>query len=119
MQTDVLFYRARNEDLSGIKTLFALYPEEVHIITATVSPILEGGTLGIGKKPAQINRLEDLAGRPVAAWGGSIVTAQVIRLQSEVNFTVAEVADFKSAKDALDSGQVAAIIMIGCQRRRI
>ena len=115
VQTDVLFYRARNEDLSGIKTLFALYPEEVHIITATVSPILEGGTLGIGKKPAQINRLEDLAGRPVAAWGGSIVTAQVIRLQSEVNFTVAEVADFKSAKAALDSGQVAAIIMIGGQ----
>jgi TRAP-type uncharacterized transport system substrate-binding protein len=115
VQTDVLFYRARNEDLGGIKTLFALYPEEVHVITATVSPIQEGGTMGFGKKPAQFNTVNDLAGRSVAAWGGSIVTAQVIRLQSEINFTVAEVADFKTAKAALDAGQVAAIVMVGGQ----
>lgn len=115
VQTDVLFYRARNEDLSGVKTLFALYPEEVHVITAAVSPIQEGGTLGIGKKPVQFNTVNDLQGRAVAAWGGSIVTAQVIRLQSEINFTVAEVADFKAAKAALDSGQVAAIVMVGGQ----
>jgi TRAP-type uncharacterized transport system substrate-binding protein len=115
VQTDVLFFRARNEDLGGVKTLFALYPEEVHVITATVSPITEGGTLGIGKKPAVFNTVNDLQGRAVAAWGGSIVTAQVIRLQSEVNFTVMEVADFKSAKAALDAGQVAAIVMVGGQ----
>lgn len=115
VQTDVLFFRARNEDLSGVKTLFSLYPEEVHVITASVSPIQEGGTLGIGKKPIQLNRVEDLAGRNVAAWGGSIVTAQVIRLQSEINFGVTEVADFKAAKAALDAGQVAAIIMVGGQ----
>ena len=115
VQTDVLFFRARNEDLSNVKTLFALYPEEVHVITMAVSPIMEGGTVGFGKKPAQINRVEDLAGRSVAAWGGSIVTAQVIRLQSEINFTVSEVADFKSAKAALETGQVAAIVMVGGQ----
>jgi TRAP-type uncharacterized transport system substrate-binding protein len=115
VQTDVLFFRARNEDLSGVKTLFALFPEEVHIITASVSPILEGGTIGFGKKPAQFNKVEDLAGRAVAAWGGSIVTAQVIRLQSEINFTVTEVADFKAAKAALDAGTVAAIVMVGGQ----
>ena len=115
VQTDVLFYRARNEDLGGIKTLFALYPEEVHVITAAVSPILEGGTIGFGKKPAVFNTVNDLQGRAVAAWGGSIVTAQVIRLQSEINFTVTEVADFKAAKVALDAGQVAAIVMVGGQ----
>lgn len=115
VQTDVLFFRARNEDLSNVKTLFALHPEEVHVITMSTSPILEGGTLGIGKKPAQFNSVNDLSGRAVAAWGGSIITAQVIRLQSEINFTVAEVADFKSAKAALESGQVAAIVMVGGQ----
>ena len=115
VQTDVLFFRARNEDLGGIKTLFALYPEEVHVITPTISPILEGGTLGMGKKPAQFNTVNDLNGRAVAAWGGSIVTAQVIRLQSEITFTVTEVADFKAAKALLDSGQVAAIVMVGGQ----
>jgi len=115
VQTDVLFFRARNEDLSGVKTLFSLYPEEVHVITPTVSPIMEGGTLGIGKKPVQLNSVNDLAGRAVAAWGGSIVTAQVIRLQSEISLTVVEVADFKAAKAALDAGQVAAIVMVGGQ----
>jgi TRAP-type uncharacterized transport system substrate-binding protein len=115
VQTDVLFFRARNEDLGGIKTLFALYPEEVHVIAPTVSPLQEGGTMGFGKKSVQFNTVNDLAGRSVAAWGGSIVTAQVIRLQSEINFTVAEVADFKAAKAALDAGQVAAIVMVGGQ----
>lgn len=115
VQTDVLFFRARNEDLGGIKTLFSLYPEEVHVITAVTSPILEGGTLGIGKKPIQLNTVSDLQHRAVAAWGGSIVTAQVIRLQSEVSFTVTEVTDFKAAKAALDAGQVAAIVMVGGQ----
>lgn len=115
VQTDVLFFRARNEDLGGVKTLFALYPEEVHVITATVSPILEGGTIGFGKKPAVFNTINDLQGRAVAAWGGSIVTAQVIRLQSEISFNVTEVADFKAAKAALDAGQVAAIVMVGGQ----
>lgn len=115
VQTDVLFHRARNEDLGNVKTLFALHPEEVHVITPTVSPIKTGGVAGIGAKSAQINSVSDLAGRAVAAWGGSVVTAQVIRLQSEVNFTVAEVADFKAAKAALDKGDVAAIVMVGGQ----
>jgi len=118
VQTDVLFYRARNEDLGSIKTLFSMYPEEVHVITSAVSPIKTSGALGlgiIGSKPLQFNTVNDLAGQSVAAWGGSIVTAQVIRLQSEVAFTVVEVADFKAAKAALDAGKVAAIVMVGGQ----
>lgn len=115
VQTDVLFYRARNEDLGGVKTLFSLYPEEVHVIAPTVSPIKEGGVMGVGAKPVQFNTVNDLAGRTIAAWGGTIVTAQVIRLQAEVNFQIAEVPDFKAAKAALDAGQVAAIFMVGGQ----
>lgn len=113
VQTDVLFYRARNEDLGGVKTLFSMYPEEVHVIAPAVSNIKEGGMMGLGAKPVLFSNVSDLAGRPVAAWGGSVVTAQVIRLQAEINFTIVEVNDFKSAKAALDAGQVAAIIMVG------
>lgn len=118
VQTDVLFYRARNEDLSSVKTLFTLYPEEVHVIAPTVSPIKTAGALGfgiIGAKPLQFNSVNDLAGQSVAAWGGSIVTAQVIRLQSEINFKVVEVPDYKAAMAALNAGQVAAVIMVGGQ----
>lgn len=115
VQTDVLFHRARNEDLSNVKTLFALHPEEVHVVTRTESVIKEGGVAGIGSKPILLTDISSLAGRPVAAWGGSFITAQVIRLQTEIAFTVVEVADFKAAREALDNGKVAAILMVGGQ----
>lgn len=114
-QTDALFHSARNADLSGIKTLFSLYPEEVHVITTSVGKIMEGGTLGFGATPMRLSSVSDLTGRTVAAWGGSVITGQVIRLQSEINFKLVEVADFKAARAALDAGQVAAIIMVGGQ----
>lgn len=113
VQTDVLFYRARTEDLTGVKTLFALHPEEVHVVTLTTSKIQEGGVVGIGSKPIQLNTVSDLTGRKVVSWGGSYVTAQVIRLQAELNFNIEQVADFKAAKAALDSGAAAAIVMVG------
>jgi TRAP-type uncharacterized transport system substrate-binding protein len=116
VQTDVLFHRSRNEDLSNIKTLFSLHPEEVHIIARTDSQIKEGGYgLGIGAKTVQMNDITSLGGRKVAAWGGSFVTAQVIRLQTEIPFSVVEVADFKTAKAGLDAGEFAAIMMVGGQ----
>ncbi len=115
VQTDVLFYRARTEDLSNVKTLFSLHPEEVHIIGLTNSVIKEGGVAGIGSKPVNFNSVADLVGRSVAAWGGSVITAQVLRLQAEIGFSVVEVDGFKAAKTALDNGSVAAIVMVGGQ----
>lgn len=115
VQTDVLFYRARNEDLSNIKTLFALHPEEVHVITTKQSAIKEGGYAGFGAKAVQLTDITSLGNRKVAAYGGSYITAQVIRLQTEIPFNVEEFANFKTAKEALDSGAVAAIIMVGGQ----
>lgn len=115
VQTDALFYRARNEDLSGIKTLFSLYPEEVHIITPMVSPIKHGGVAGFGAKPIAINYLDDLANRAIVSYGGSVTTAQLIRLQSEVPYNILEVASFKEARALIDSGDAAALLMVGGQ----
>lgn len=115
VQTDVLFYRARNEDLSNVKTLFSLHPEEVHVLTTSVSKLTSGGIAGFGAKPLQFSTVSDLTGHVVAAWGGSVVTAQVIRLQSEINFRVREVGSFKEANDLLLKGEVAAILMVGGQ----
>jgi TRAP-type uncharacterized transport system substrate-binding protein len=116
VQTDVLFMRARNEDLSGIKTLFSLYPEEVHVFAPAVSPLKDAGNMvGMGKKPLQFNTVADLRGQRVAAWGGSIVTAQLIRIQGELQFEITEVKDFAAAKAAADAGEVAAVIMVGGQ----
>ena len=49
VQVDVLHFRARNEDLSRIKALFALHPEEIHLVTTTATR-KEGQTMGMGGK---------------------------------------------------------------------
>ncbi len=112
-QTDVLFYRARTEDLKNVKTLLALHPEEVHLVAPSVSKAKEGGVMGIGGKTLVINTINDLSGRPVGAVGGSVTTAQVIRLQSEINFTVVQFDNTKDLMAALVAGTVQAALMVG------
>lgn len=112
-QVDVLFYRARTEDLSKIKTLVSLFPEEVHVVALTNSNIKEGGTLGFGAKQLTFNTVNDLANRTVVAVGGSYITAQVIRLQSEIPFNVVEVNKNEDALAALNAGTAQAAIFVG------
>lgn len=116
VQTDVLFMRARSEDLSGIKTLFSLYPEEVHVYAPTVSKVMDKGNMvGMGKKPIPFNTVADLQGYSIAAWGGSIVTAQLIRIQGEMQYNIVEVNNFNEAKAKLDAGEVQGVLMVGGQ----
>lgn len=112
-QTDVMFYRARTEDLSNVKTLVSLHPEEVHLVALTSSKQSEGGTLGFGAKQVQLNSVSDLAGRTVVAAGGSYITAQVIRLQTEINFNVLEVASAELALKAVQDGSAHAAVLVG------
>jgi len=111
-QTDVLYFRARTEDLGNVKTLIALHPEEVHII-AMSKPLVEGGTLGFGAKTITFNTINDLSGRPVGAAGGSYTTAQVVRLQSEIPFNVVQFDSNDIMMKALESGAIRAAIMVG------
>lgn len=113
VQSDVLRFRGNTEDLSNIKTLVTLHPEQVHLIALASPNIKEGGTLGFGAKAVTFNTIGDLAGRTVVASGGSYITAQVIRLQSEISFQVLEVADSKAAIEAVNSGQAAAALFVG------
>lgn len=113
VQTDVLFFRSRTEDLKNVKTLLALHPEEVHFLTPTVAKFKEGGMLGLGGKPPVFNTVSDLSGRGVGAAGGSVTTAKVIRLQSEIDFKVVEFADNASMLNALNEGTIAAGVMVG------
>ena len=113
VQSDVLRFRGNTEDLSNIKTLVTLHPEQVHLIALASPNIKEGGTLGFGAKAVTFNTISDLAGRTVVASGGSYITAQVIRLQSEISFQVLEVADSKAAIEAVNSGQAAAALFVG------
>lgn len=113
VQTDVLHLRARTEDMSGIKALLTLHPETVHIVVRSDQPLKSGGVIGIGAKEVPITEIGQLAGLPVAAVGGAFVTAQVIRLHSEVPFSVQPYNSNDDAMKALDAGKVRAVLMVG------
>jgi TRAP-type uncharacterized transport system substrate-binding protein len=113
VQTDVLFYRSRTEDLSNVKTLVTLHPEEVHFVTLTTPNIKEGGTMGFGAKQVQFNSINDLVGRTVVASGGSYITAQVIRLQTEINFNIVEAKTNDDAIKMITTGQAHAAVLVG------
>jgi TRAP-type uncharacterized transport system substrate-binding protein len=114
VQTDVLHYRASSEDLTGVKTLLTLHPEEVHVLTLDVKK--EAGVLdrvGLGSKTPVFNTVKDLQGATVGAVGGSFITAQVIRIQSEIAYKVVEFPDNKALIAALTAGQVNAALLVG------
>lgn len=113
VQTDVLYYRARSENLDGIKTLIALHPEEVHFVALSTAKSTTGGVMGIGSKPIVFHSIADLKDRKIAAAGGSVVTAQVIRLQSEIPYQVIEAKTTDAAIKLLDEGQVDAVVAVG------
>lgn len=115
VQTDVLHFRASTEDMAGIKTLLTLHPEEVHVLVLE-GPNKAAGILdrvGLGDKTVPLNSVKDLQGRTVGAVGGSFITAQVIRIQSEVAFKVVEFPDNKALVAALTAKQVDAALMVG------
>lgn len=112
VQTDVIYFRSKTEDLSKVKTLFSLHSEQVHLI-ARAEGVQQGGFMGIGAKTIHFNTITDLAGRNVGGAGGSILTAKVIKAQSGVNFNVTEFPSNKAALEALQAGQVDGVIIVG------
>lgn len=116
MQTDVLFASAQGRDLGNIKTLVAFNKESVHVIAATASGLKTAGNMvGMGKQDIVFSSAEDLSGYKVAAAGGSVVTAQLIKLQGQVNWTVVPVASNDAALAAVRAGQVQAAVLVGGQ----
>jgi len=78
VQSDVLYLRARTEELGNVKTLLALHSEQVHIVARAASGLKTGGVMGVGGSAVTFTDLSSLAGYKVGAAGGSVVTAEVI-----------------------------------------
>lgn len=115
VQSDVLWLRARTEDLGNVKTLLALHNEQVHLIAPTRSGVKSGGVMGVGGSEVVINDITQLSGMRVAATGGSAVTARVIRLQSEIPFTVVEYPNNDEVLKAVAGGQAQAALIVAGQ----
>lgn len=107
VQIDSLFARQqfdKDDRVAGIKTLLVLYPEEVHIVARQSS--------------GNVRDFEDLGNKKVASWGGSLITAWTIFGRTGIR--PVEIRDvgskgWSAAKDALDKGEVHAIIAVGGQ----
>lgn len=112
VQTDVIYLRAKTDDLGRVKTLFTLYPEEVHIVALSAAK-REGGMLGFGGKDVRMETISDLSGKRVGAAGGSVVTARVIQLVGEIAYTIQEYGTSAQALEALSKGAVDAVITVG------
>jgi TRAP-type uncharacterized transport system substrate-binding protein len=69
--------------------------------------------LGVAQRGKVLESLADLEGFPVGAAGGGFITANVIRLQSEVAYTVVRFESGKDVLAALDDGKIAAAIFVG------
>jgi uncharacterized protein len=113
VQSDVLHLRARTEELGNVKTLLALHSEQVHLLARASSGLKQGGFAGVGGSEVVFTDLTSLAGRRVGAAGGSVATAQVIRLQSEVAFNVVPLDTNDAVKAALDKGEIDAGLFVG------
>lgn len=116
MQTDALFASAQGRDLGNIKTLVAFHKESVHVIASATSGLkTSGNMIGMGKQDIVFTNAEDLSGYKVAAAGGSVITAQLIKLQGQLNWTIVPVDSNDAALAAIKSGAIQAAVMVGGQ----
>lgn len=113
VHSDVLAYRAKTEDLSNLKTLLALFSEDVHFVALMKPFNMGGGLAGIGAKSRVLNQLSDLEGLNVGAAGGGFITANVVRIQSETAYKVIQFNSGSEVLAALSSGQIAAAVFVG------
>jgi len=115
VQTDVIYLRAKTDNLGHIRTLVTLHPEEIHLVAKAAGKTEGGygvGSFRVGAKDVRLDQITDLEGRTVGAVGGSVTTARVIQLLSEIRFRVVEFANNKELIAAIGT-QVDAGLFVG------
>lgn len=111
VRADVIYALAQSDPTyRNFKTLVALYPEDLHVLTLRQSKMKKLGTFSFGTK--DFNTVEDLAGYPVGASSGGHITGRI--LKNVVGFSdVREYPSGKAVMAALDNGEIAAAIFLG------
>lgn len=119
VQTDVLALYSNTRDMSNIKVLLPVFQEQVHIFTRGNLGKKEGGygigNFKVGGSEVVLSTAGDIVNRKVASAGGSFITAQVFRLQSEIPFQLTELKDADAVIAGVISGQFDAGILVGAQ----
>lgn len=114
VQSDLLAFRRMTDPASveNVRTVVALHPEQLHFV-ARGDVKVEGGFMGIGGKEVKYNTLNDLAGRPVGAVGGSVLSGRVVASKSGLKFNVVEFPNNETLQKALLEGKVDSILVVG------
>lgn len=125
LHSDVIYSRAQTDDLSKFKTLLALHKEEVHFLALSTSKTYvtntTGGTVVFDKRiggkttitPITFNTIEDLKGFQVGAAGGGFISANVIRLLSQIPYKVVQFNSGSDVMAALNAGQIEVAVFVG------
>lgn len=113
LHSDVIYSAAMADpNYRNLKTLVALYPEEIHILTLRTSTT-KPKTYNPFASAVQFNSLSDLKDWNVGAAGGSVITARLLTGQGDGKFNVVAFDNGKEVLDALKSGAVQAAIFVG------
>lgn len=114
LHSDVIYSAAMADpNYRNLKTLVALYPEEIHVLALRNSLAKAGGVGGYFAKTVEFSALTDLAGFNVGAAGGGVITARLLTGQGDGKFNVIPYDSGKEVIDALRAGQIHAAIFVG------
>lgn len=118
MPEDLLLQQRKENPASvvRIKTLFALHPEELHLVVRDGSKI-EGGLSFLGKfnyvgDKVTFDNVSSLKGRKVGAVGGSVKTLQIINDLQNWQIVPTPYKDNNALLTALASGKIDAVLMV-------
>lgn len=112
VQLDVLKARQQIDHdprVDAVKTLLPLNFDEIHVIAPR--PVTQRNMLGRTSVKGATT-FSGLAGKTVGAWGGSVVTAQVLASRGKVKYSVRTFKGRDEAMQALASGQIQAVVAV-------
>lgn len=112
VQSDVLKAKEQIDQdarVKNIKALLPLHNEEVHLFAkpGTQKKNIFGKITTTG-----VLSFNDLKGKRVGAWGGSLITAKVLSAKMAVPYNVVSMKDRDTAFAALNAGQVDAVLAV-------
>lgn len=116
-QLDYLAVEGIERDLTRIKVLVPMFPEQVVFMSARAVTKSEGGATGwaknlVGIKGAELTTVRDLAGLPVASFGGSVATAKLIQSKGVTYNMLPPSGSFADALALVEQGKAAALIAV-------
>jgi TRAP-type uncharacterized transport system substrate-binding protein len=115
LHNDVYEFRSKSNPaiLDKYKTVLKLYSEEVHFVALKTSKRMVGASFFSKGTPMVLNTIEDLKDLNVGAAGGGAISAQVIKLETDIPYHFIEYKKGDDVLAALNNGDIDAAVFVG------